>query len=83
VADMATDTIMGGMSAAATIGMAIAIAYMGAGTMAATGTEASDVKPTKIAAALLLVCSIIFGLSGCAVEHRLDGGLTFRPLHWW
>jgi hypothetical protein len=35
----------------------------------------------RIAALLAALWVGIVSLSGCAVEHRRDGGFTVRPLH--
>jgi hypothetical protein len=35
----------------------------------------------RLLALLALLCVGVTSLSGCVVEHRRDGGVTFRPLH--
>jgi hypothetical protein len=38
-------------------------------------------KAFKLLSLLALLCVGATGLAGCVVEHRRDGGVTFRPLH--
>jgi hypothetical protein len=35
----------------------------------------------KVFGLFALLCVGMTSLSGCVVEHRRDGGVTFRPLH--
>lgn len=37
----------------------------------------------RIGVAALLLMLGLTAISGCAIEHRRDGGITFRPIHWW